>query len=93
MQIEDIESGNSYACKFKVKTFINDEGTPVSTKHLQPGQSVDGEPGDYEGFGIIKTRDKEKELVEIIDINMPDQEWVVSWDNCWDIDSVEWVDQ
>lgn len=93
MQIQDIEIGNSYACKFKVRTFVNEKGEPVSTKNIQPGQTVDGAPGEYEGFGVIVTRDIQKELVEIVDVNMPDQQWVVSWDNCWDVDTVEWVDK
>lgn len=44
-----------------------------------------------EHFGIIKTRDSDKELVEIVDIDTG-QAYVVRWDDCWSIDKVEWHD-
>ena len=92
MEIENITAGESWACKFRTRTFVNEDGKPVSTKHLQPGDRVPGKPGDYEGFGVITIRDTQRRLVEILDQNIPDQSWVVSWDDCWDIDRVEWVD-
>jgi hypothetical protein len=51
-----------------------------------------GEPGWYEGFGVIQTRDRSRKLVEVYDREY-DRTWIVGWDDCWDIDSVEWVDQ
>lgn len=92
MEISDIEIGKSYACKFKVRTFVNKEGELVDTKNLSIGQAVDGEPGWYESFGVISKRDVERRLVEVIEHENNDKEWVVSWDDCWDIDIVEWVE-
>jgi hypothetical protein len=91
MEIADIEAGKSYACKFKVRTFINKDGELVNTKNLQLGQAVDGEPGWYESFGVISKRDTDQQLVEVIEHENNDKEWVVPWEHCWDIDTVEWV--
>jgi hypothetical protein len=44
-----------------------------------------------EKFGIIKTRDSEHELVEIIEVDS-EETYVVKWDDCWDLDEVEWRD-
>ena len=44
-----------------------------------------------ERFGVIKTRDSERELAELVDINSQDT-YVVKWEDCWDIDEVEWRD-
>jgi len=44
-----------------------------------------------ERFGVIKTRDTEQELAEIVDVNSNDT-YVVKWEDCWDIDEVEWRD-
>jgi hypothetical protein len=91
MQPEDIIPGESYACRFRARTFVNDQGDLVDTRHIQPGQAVPGAPGDYEGFGIIVARDTQKRLLRIQDYNV-DREWVVAYDGVWDIDSVEWLD-
>lgn len=94
MEIEEIQAGKSYACKFRVRTFVDKDGKAVSTKNLQIGQTVPegAQPGDYEGFGIISTRDTHKKLVEVVDQNIDNQTWIVGWDACWDVDEVEWVD-
>lgn len=92
MDIKDLTVGESWACRFRTRTFINEQGEPVNTRNLNPGDSVDGEPGDYEGFGAIAKRDNEKRLVEIVDLEHDGFTWVVSWDDCWDIDTVEWVE-
>jgi len=42
-------------------------------------------------FGVIKTRDSERELAEIIDTETQTTH-VVQWSDCWDIDEVEWRD-
>lgn len=89
---EDIEPGTSYACRFRVNTFVTAEGTVRDTRKLKPGETVkDAQPGTYEGFGVIQKRDTAKRLFEIWD-QANDRTWVVDWHNTWDIDTVEWVD-
>lgn len=44
-----------------------------------------------EHFGVIKTRDTNKELVEIIEIDTGTV-YVVKWSDCWSIDEVDWYD-
>ena len=89
MQIKDIEPGKSYACRFKVYTFIDENKKPVDTRNLNLGEKVPGLPGTYEGFGIIQIRDNDNELVELWDTDL-NREWTVSWKDCWDVDVVEW---
>lgn len=91
MNIEDIEIGKSYACNFTVKTFIDENGEPVDTSKLSVGEQVPGMPGDYNGFGIIVTRDASNRLVEIWDETYK-RNWIVSWDNTSNIDEVEWIE-
>lgn len=66
---------------------------PVDSTRLQPGETVDGEPGWYEGLGVIAKRDVNRKLVEVVDTEYTDRTWVVNWDNCWDVDTVEWEEQ
>lgn len=91
MNIEDIEPGKSYACKFVVKTFVNEMGNPVDTSQLSVGEKVPGIPGDYHGFGIVVTRDTANQLLEIWD-EQQQRTWVVAWANVSDLDTVEWTD-
>jgi len=93
MQVEDIITGESWGCRFRVRTFVGDDGKPVSTRNIPIGGKVPGEPGEYTGWGIIKTRDLNRRLVEIEDMEMQDQTWVVHFDDCWDIDRVEYRDE
>lgn len=90
MTIEDCVAGESWGCKFRVHTFVNSKGQPVNTANLQIGQPVrGGKPGIYEGFGIIQKRDTHKRLVELWDDTVK-RTWIVSWQDCWDCDRVEW---
>jgi len=85
--IADITPGKSYACKFKVKTLLDTLGRPAPNLSDTP---LAGE-GWYEGFGVLMQRDSEQKLVLIKDEDNK-KEFVVEWDNCWDIDDVEWKD-
>ena len=90
MQIKDIPAGTSWACKFRTTTFLDSNGEPVATPlNLQLGQAHPGTPGEYTSLGIIQTRDTEQQLVQLLDTRT-NREFVVSWDNCWDLDTVEW---
>lgn len=90
--IESITAGESWGCRFRTQTFVNSQGQPIDTRNLQVGQPVkDGAPGWYEGFGVIQTRDTARKLVEVYD-REHDRTWIVGWNDCWDIDAIEWVD-
>lgn len=46
---------------------------------------------DEEKFGLILLRDIDKKLVKVQDLSSSEQ-FVVSFDDIWDVDEVEWVD-
>lgn len=85
--IEDVKPGNSYACKFKVKTMLDALGRPAPNLSDTP---LKGE-GMYEGVGVLSARDMNTRLVRLID-EKTEKEFVVSFDDIWDIDVVEWTD-
>jgi hypothetical protein len=87
LKMEDIETGKSYACKFKVVTMLDDLGRPAPNLSDQPLAG----PGNYESLGVIKIRDSEQRLVELEDTKTQ-KSFVVPWDDCWDIDTVEWTE-
>lgn len=66
IKIEDMISGESYACRFK--------------------------HNDYEGIGLLLTRDLEQKLVKLRDTESL-LEFIVPFDNIWDIDYVKWTDE
>lgn len=86
--IEDITPGGSYGCKFKVTTMLDDMGRPAPNLSDVPIRG----PGEYEGFGVLVKRDLESKHVELYDTTAR-KNFVVSFDNIWDIDTVEWVDE
>lgn len=85
IDIKDIDPGNSYACKFKVEHMLDQDGK------LSDGEGSIFELGTYQGFGVIATRDVEQRLVEVND-QASGKTFVVSWDDVWAVDDVEWVD-
>jgi len=87
MQIEDIIPGNSYGCKFKVTTMLDTFGRPAPNLSDTPLKG----PGEYEGFGVLTKRDMESKHVELYDTSCR-KTFVVSFDDIWDIDEVEYVD-
>ncbi len=92
MQMKDITPGESWGCKFKVRTFVDEQGQPVSTRNIPLGGKVPGTPGWYKGVGSIALRDVKNRMVEIVDHTIPNRKWTVSWDDCWDIDRVEYTE-
>ena len=87
IEIENITPGNSYACKFKVKTMLDDLGRPAPNLSDRPLAGVK----IYEGIGILMQRDTEKRLVKLKD-EKSKKEFVVTFDDIWDIDDIDWVD-
>ena len=88
--INDIPQGESWATKFRVTTFC-DGGTPVSATNLAVGGIHPGVPTLYEGVGIIKTRDRQRELLVVVD-TASHQEFAVSYADCWAWEPIEWIE-
>ena len=88
MKLEELTVGESWACKFKVTTFVDEQGKVIDAK-LCVGEKHPGKPSVYEGLGIIKVRDVENDLVKLIDVESK-KEFCVAWENCWDPDTIEW---
>ena len=86
IDIENIIPGNSYACKFRVETMLDTFGRIPGLSDT-PLKGV----GTYEGIGILMQRDVEQRLVKLKD-EKSSKEFVVSFDDIWDIDTIEWVD-
>ena len=91
MDIKDIPAGESWGCRFRTTTFLNAEGEPVSSAGLQLGQAHPGTPGVYEGIGIIQVRDIDAGRVQLQDVASLEQ-FTVKFDDCWDIDTIEWCE-
>lgn len=87
IDIKDIVPGNSYACKFKVETMLDTMGRPAPNLSDVPLKG----PGMYESIGVLMQRDMDQRLVKLKD-DKSSKEFVVSFDNIWDIDEVEWID-
>lgn len=88
IDIKDITPGNSYACKFRVDTMLDEHDRPAPNLSDAPLKGV----GKYEGFGILMQRDLNKELVKLQD-QASKKEFVVPFHDIWDVDEVEWVDE
>ena len=88
IKIEDVVPGQSYACKFKVRTMLDTLGRPAPNLSDQP---LAGE-GNYEGLGVLVARDLNTRLVKLQD-EKSKKEFVVSFDDIWDIDTVDWVEE
>ena len=84
--IEDITPGSSYACKFRVETMLDTFGRPPGLSDT-PLKGV----GAYEGVGVLMQRDLEQRLVLLQD-EQSKKEFVVSFDDIWDVDTIEWTD-
>ena len=88
IDIEDVVPGQSYACKFRVRTMLDTLGRPAPNLSDQP---LAGE-GNYEGLGVLVARDLNTRLVKLQD-EKSKKEFVVSFDDIWDIDTVDWVEE
>jgi len=87
IKIEDIVPGKSYACKYKVETMLDEFGRPYNMSDA-PLKGT----GVWEGVGILEQRDLEKRLVRLRDRDYKINQFVVSFDDIWDIDEIEWIE-
>lgn len=84
MKIEDITPGKSYACKFRVETMLDTFGrVPGLSDTPLAGVKM------YESLGVLIQRDTDQRLVKLQD-EKSKKEFVVSFDDIWDVDEVEW---
>lgn len=89
MNIQDIPAGESWACRFRTTTFLDEQGVPVTAPNLQLGEKHPGAPGEYTGIGVIQVRDLEQQLVQLQDVETLRQ-FTVAFEDCWDVDTIEW---
>ena len=87
IKIEDIVPGKSYAAKFKVQTMCDTFGRPAPNLSDTPVAGVK----EYQGLGILQARDNEQRVVQLKD-ERSGKEFVVPFDDLWDIDDVEWIE-
>ena len=87
IDIREVEVGKSYACKFKIEHIL-DEYDRIPGLSDTPIKGL----GWYEGFGELMQRDSEKQLVKILD-EKSKKEFVVPFDQIWDVDVVEYVEE
>lgn len=88
IDIMDITPGESYACKFRVETMLDDLGRPAPNLSDRPLKG----PGVYEGVGVLMQRDTEQRLVKLQD-EKSKKEFVCGFDDIWDVDTIEWQDE
>jgi len=86
--LDDLPAGESWATRFKTTTFLDDAGQPITAENLAIGQAHPGAPGEYEGIGVISTRDSAKQLVRVTCISSGTTH-VVNYADCWAWDRVE----
>ena len=86
IDIENIVPGNSYACKFRVETMLDEHGRIPGLSDT-PLKGV----GTYEGSGILMQRDVEQRLVKLKD-QKSSKEFVVGFDDIWEDDEIECTD-
>ena len=89
--IQDCVPGETWACKFTTQTFVDSNGRAVRVTNLQPGQAHPGTIAEYTSVGVIRKRDSEKQLVEVVDASTQ-LDFVVPWSACEDVDRAEFVD-
>lgn len=91
MNISDITPGSSWACEFTTTTWLDNDGSAVQAPNLNLGEVHPGKPGTYTSIGVIRVRDVEQELVELVDTRS-ECVFTVPWSACSRVEPVEWID-
>lgn len=90
-KINSIPAGESWACTYTVVAWLDSQGKPIATpRNLQPGQAHPGKPGEYTGTGVLQTRDRDQQLVQLWDPAL-ETSVTVHYDATRDWDTVEWI--
>ena len=79
---DDITSGELWACEYKTVRMLDEQGKPV--RNLPIGGTARG-PGEYASTGVIVTRDRMNQRLELVDI-YDQTRHVVNYTDVWDID-------
>lgn len=88
--LDTITPGFSWACKFRVQTFVLEDGTLADNTNLSPGEPAQGQLSSYEGIGVIKIRDVENRRVVVEDVESH-RDFVVDEADTWDYDRAVYV--
>ena len=86
--IEEITPGKPYACKFRVKEARDEFDRKWPNLSDTPFHHYSW----VESFGFLLQRDTEQRLVVVAD-EKTDQEFVCGYDDIWDVDDVEVVNE
>ena len=89
MKPEDLVPGKSYACKFRLRTYLNENNEPLDTSSI-PEDPTEWLLGDWESWGLIARRDSQARLLEVKD-ERAIRTWTLSYDDVWDIDVAEYT--
>jgi hypothetical protein len=78
----DITSGELWACQYRTTRMLGNDGKPV--RNMALGDTARG-PGLYESTGVIVTRDRRNQRLEIVDVHDQSRH-VVNYADVWAID-------
>lgn len=79
---DDISAGELWACEYRTTRMLDEQGRPV--RNLPLGGTARG-PGLYTSTGVIVTRDRMNQRLEIVDIHDQTRH-VVNYEDVWAID-------
>ena len=91
--IQDCTPGTSWACRFRVTTWLDQDGNPTQpNKNLNLGETAECKPGEYTSLGVIQVRDLNNLKVELQDTESH-KVFVVAVEDCWEFDKVEYTNE
>jgi hypothetical protein len=88
MTPDDITAGEHWACMYRTTRMLGEDNRPAV--NLRIGETARG-PATWDSLGVIVVRDSENKRLEVVDVYDRTRH-VVSYDDVWDIDRAEIVD-
>jgi hypothetical protein len=82
MTPNDITAGELWACKYRTTRMIAHDNRPVID--LKIGEAARG-PQAWESVGVITTRDRESQRLQVVDI-YDHTTHIVNYEDVWEID-------
>lgn len=82
MTPDDITAGELWACKYRTTRMIAHDNRPV--RGMRVGETARG-PQAWESVGVITTRDREQQRLQIVDV-YDHTTHIVNYEDVWDID-------